>query len=321
VSTNGRTGARGLRRLLGAASAGTALVAMAGAWPAQAAQVATSIAAPYGTAHHDTYMSCPSPNIAPNCSASAAMDPRSGRIDVTATIDSGAGGNIPGTASSEATGQLEPVFNMGDATAATFTATFHVLRAGLTTDNLGRAYVLLGATAACDGCPLASGGWAAADRPGDQRVSVTLVRGRTGGRMATIDLGASAITSDYCDDFCLTPPSGTAKASAQVVVTGVEVRLWGVGKPATPVITAPGSGSTLNRSPDGTGQQVSGTAEPGMPVQILDGSNVVADTQADDTGQWYASVDLRPGRHALAAEASGPQASTTSPRSSVNVTA
>lgn len=301
-------------------------VAMA---PVQAAQAGLRVGAPFKSASKETTTSCGKTTVAPSCAASATADAATGRMNASAAIDSGANGNLPGTASSTASGFVTHVVDMGHATAATFVFHVSVLRADRSTSHLGRAATLLSAAALCDDCVVPVDSYAAADRAGDAVLSVTLVRGETGGHLATVTVGTHASASDYCDDFCIVSASGLARANVQTVLRGIDVQLVGLGRPAVPAFEAPAAGETVAqdrytvcdadcRTVDG--REASGAAEPGMPVQILDGNRVVATAQADADGRWTAVVPLSTGNHALMARAVGPDGVASTARRMVHVT-
>ena len=306
------------RRVSGTGGIVAVLVSLATMWPAGAAQRVSHVAAPYEAAEHIMWASCARPNVAPNCGAAAAADARTGRMDASASVDSGAGGRIPGTAEAVSVGRINQLVDIGNATAATITFSVHVVRANSRWQGSTTADTSLEATAACDGCPLATGGYAHVDGPGDQTVTVVLLRGRDSAHTAAVGISTNATSTVGCDDFCLTP-MGMASASAETVLTRLDVELWGLGKPTAPVITTPGPNTTMSPPSGDTVQAVAGTAEPGMAVQLFDGPRVIADVQADVAGRWYSPVDLPLGRHVLRARANGPEGTAMSATYAVQV--
>ena len=313
---------RRLRRL--AVAAGVAFGALGPAGAVRAGQVDSALATPYGSADHTVYESCPTGQPAPSCAASSAGVRRSGTMQVSAAYDSGLDGNLPGAGQSGALGEITSTVPLGSATDATFTVHIRVVRLAAAVRRGGGAYVSISAYAWCGQCPPADDPSALPERPGDQTLSLTLVRGSTGGPVATLDVLTFARAGVSCTlssaavpytDYCLVAPGGTASARAETVLTGVTVRLWGVGRPSVPRIDRPAPGATLRPAADQTcdpqcrtvtGEQISGTAEPGMPIEVLDGRSVVADGQADATGHWRVDVDLAPAPHSLRATAVGP---------------
>ena len=329
---DGRMGRRGrpwrLRRLAVAAAVAIGVLGPAGA--VRAGPVDSGLATPYGSADHTAYESCPTGQPAPSCAASAAADRRSGTVQVSAAYDSGLDGNLPGAGQSGALGEITSTVPLGSATAATFTVHIRIVRIGTAVQSGGRAYVSISAYAWCDQCAPADAPSALPERPGDQTLRLTLVRGTTGGPVATLDVLTFARAGVSCTlssaavpytDYCLVAPGGAASAQAETVLTGVTVRLWGVGRPSMPRIDRPAPGATLRPTAHQTcdpqcrtvtGEWVSGTAEPGMPIEVLDGRAVLADGQADATGLWRVDVDLASGPHSLRATAVGPGGRTTS---------
>ena len=317
------------RRAVAAVVAGATVALGVTMVPARAAQAGLRVGAPYRSASKETTTSCGHATVAPSCAASATADAANGRMDASAAIDSGANGNLPGTAASTASGFVTHTVDMGRATAATFVFHVGVLRADRSTSHLGKAATLLSAGAVCDDCVVPSESYEVIDRAGDAVVSVTLVRGPSGGHLATVTLGTHATASDYCDDFCIGTARGVARANAQTVLRGIDVQLVGLGRPAVPAFEAPAAGETVAqdhymvcdaecRTVDG--REASGGAEPGMPVQILDGNRVVATAQADADGQWSAVMPLSTGNHVLMARAVGPDGVAATARRTVHVT-
>lgn len=306
----------GRRRIWLGLGGAVALVAVAGLMaPAGAAQVSTSAVAPYAAADHSTYMSCAPHQLAPSCAATAFADRALGVLDVSAASDSGAGGNLPGAVISQATAQVAPTIAIGRATAATFRVHLRVTKLATAAGGLGRSYVVLLAGASCAGCPEAAQPYVYLSDVGDQTLTVTLVRGGAGGGVATVSAVATASTAVGCDDFCLMP-TGTARSLARVVVTGVDVKLWGLGQPTVPIFSEPAAGTTV--APETyqtacdtscqtfTGEHIAGAAEPGMPVEVRDGERTVTTVITDDRGRWTADLRLAPGPHAMTAVAAGP---------------
>ena len=308
------------------ASVALATIGLVGA---RAGVTTTLVHAPYGSADHSAYMSCARGQVMPTCTGSSAADATRGSMSVSAAVDSGAGGTVPATVEAMALSQMSPSVAMGDATAATFTFHVHVTRVGVAADKAGRSDMVLWASALCDQCPVPYDQYAFPSGPGDQTMSVTLVRGTTGGRVASLNVGEYADARVTCDDFCVAP-SGTARAAGEAILTGIEVKLWGKGAPSMPALVDPAAGSTVrpatfDRQCDTqcetfTGEKITGTAEPGMPVEVLDGDRVAGAGQADDAGHWVIYVSLSPQVHTLRARASGPEGVSISPPRTVSVT-
>ncbi len=316
------------RRLKLAMSVGVALGAVGALGAARAGTTTTLVRAPYTAADHRAYMSCSPGQVMPACAASAGANAGHGTMSVSASVDSGAGGTAPATAESMALSQVSPKVAIGNATAATFTFHIHVGRVGYSADKAGRSDMVLWASALCDQCPVPYDQYAFPETPGDQTLSITLVRGTSGGRLASLNVGEYADARVSCDDFCVAP-SGTARAFGDATVTGIDVKLWGQGTPVVPAIAEPAARSTVRPATFDTqcdaecrtltGERLTGTAEPGMPVQALDGDRVAGSAQADEHGQWVIYVSLSPGSHALRARANGPQGISISPSRSVTV--
>jgi hypothetical protein len=295
--------------------------------PSRAAVTTSAFSAPYASADHSVERSCSGP--VQQCSAAAAANAHTGNISVSALADSGLGGSVPGSAASAASGELSQVVNIAPATAATFTFHVHVTRVASSWSDAGRSDFHVWSTAACDGCPPPYEQDAFPDHPGDLTLAVTLVRGVNGGSTATLNLGGYADARIGCDDFCVLP-RGTGRALGDVTLTGVDVKLWGLGTPATPVISVPALGSRVAPGTFETncdpgcqtvqGEKFSGTSEPGMLVKVLDGSTVVGQTLADANGVWSVFGSLPAGPHTLSAEASGPQGEAWSTARSFSVT-
>lgn len=314
-------------RLLAVAAGAAVLALGAGALPVGAAQAAFRAGSPFQSATRETTMSCGHAAVAPTCTSSASADARTGRMDVSAAIDSGAGGNLPGVASSRASAFVHHVVDLGSATAATITFHLRAVRVEHSSTHLGKPMTLVSAGATCDQCAVPPDAYGTVDRTGDIALTVTLVRGVTGGRAAALTAATHATASDYCDDFCV-DARGTARAVTQVMLTAIDVQLLGVGTPSTPAFAAPAAGAIVDRTHyeqcdadchGVDGSAAWGGAEPGMPVQILDGNRVVATAQADADGRWEAYVPLSAGNHTLVARAVGPQGMASTARRTVTV--
>ena len=321
--------ARKWRLLIAGAAGAAAVVVAGGVVPARAAQADRALSAPYQMDSHNTSMTCSGRDVVPTCSGSSSSNHRNGTMTVAAAVDSGAGGTLPGQPESEAIATLSSTFDMGEATAATFTFNLHVNRYEQAERGSGRSGALVWASANCDSCADPNESFGFPDGPSDQAVTVTLVRGTAGGRTADLSVQTSAGAMVECDDFCVAP-SGKASASAQVVLTSIDVKLWGVGQPDTPGIADPASQSTVHSSDYQTqcdtqcvtfsGEQVTGTAEPGMPIDLTEGGRLLTQTQADDTGEWTAYVALPAGSHTLTATANNQRGSSTSAPRTFTVT-
>lgn len=274
----------------------------------------SAIGAPYSASDHSVQRSCS--DTVQQCVASAAANARTGSLSVSALADSGLRGSVPGAAAAGASGQLSQVVNIGRATAATFTFHVRVTRVISTASDAGRADVHLWSTAACDGCPMPYEQDVFPDHPGDATLTVTLVRGTNGGSTANLNVGGYADARIGCDDFCVLP-RGTGRALGDFTLTGVDVKLWGLGTPAAPLIAEPLTGAVVRPGTFQTscdpgcqsvrGEEIAGAAEPGMLVKVLDGSTLVGEGQADGTGHWAVYGSMPDGQHTLSVEASGPQ--------------
>src|SRR5947209_3303303 len=75
---------------------------------AKAAEAPGHAAAPYRGSDQSTYQSCAPHQVAPSCTATSSAIPHEGVLSVAASVDSGAGGNVPGAALSQATAALTP---------------------------------------------------------------------------------------------------------------------------------------------------------------------------------------------------------------------
>ncbi|MHB8464367.1 MAG: hypothetical protein ACYDH6_23990 [Acidimicrobiales bacterium] len=292
-------------RLIGVGTIGV-LSAIGTLAPAHAAQTSTRSVATYSAAEHSDSMSCAPKSLTPSCAASSSADRQTGVMAALSAVDSGMGGTLPGAANAGSLAEIKPIVAMGNATAATFAFRVHVDRLERKATGLGRADVVLSASADCERCPVADAQYAFPDGPGDETLTVTLVRGVTGGRTANLRLATLDDAVVACDDFCAAP-AGTAKTASHARLTRIDVTLWGVGQPSAPDIEQPAAGGPVPSS-----TTVAGRAEPGMPIQIRDGGHVLAQIETDAAGRWSTQVALSAGSHALSAVADGPMGTATS---------
>jgi len=180
------------------------------------------VSAPYAVAEHNTNINCPEGEPQVVCTAKADADAATGRLSLTSSVDSGLNGNAPSSAASAvANGELAADVEVG--ATQTLTLAFHVRVADLaqaSTKN-GHTYLVVWATAGCQGCltPRTSG--VVPSRDGDLTVSVTLTNGSPAAQVARVLLGASADSRLDCDDFCVAT-TGTAGTSATVTLTSID---------------------------------------------------------------------------------------------------
>ncbi|GAC1314479.1 MAG: hypothetical protein NVSMB12_07800 [Acidimicrobiales bacterium] len=246
----------------------------------------------------------------------STVAPRNGTMTVSAAVDSGIRGTLIATPYAESDATLRQAVPVGNATAVTFTVHVHVVRNVESGTGMGFANTLVWAGAACDNCSEPNGTYAFPGDGPDQAFSVTLIRPTAGAHVATLTVQTSASARVGCDDFCI-GPSGTARASSQVVLTRVDVTRWGLGRPTPPTVDQPGPAEAVtpasyDRNCDTQceafrGERITGSAEPGMPIVITEGSSVFDEPQTDAAGQWIAYVNLTPGSHTIHATARGPE--------------
>jgi hypothetical protein len=292
----------------------------------------------FASADHSTSMSCTAQNFPTACRAQAAADGQRAILSVATAVDSGLGGTLPAAADSTAYADVSKTADIGKASAAAFTFHVHVTHDTSSQSGQGKSWIILSAQATCDRCVNAQQD-AYPDGIGTESITVTLPRAANGGSTARVSFTAYSDSNVSCDDVCVLAPGGMASAAATVQVTGIDVTLFGLGKPAVPAITQPTSGSTLRATaasqaygaavynqvcnpqcPSGGGELFVGTADPGMPVHVVEGSHVLASTQTAGDGEWAVLLQLPNGHHRITAVATGTGGSSISSPVAISVT-